>query len=497
MNEQKDFFDRATDIIFGIDLDGTLTYINRAGLTIGGHDLADVVGKPFTDFIVPEDVHLAARMMQRKLNGDVSTTVYEVRFRTRDGRKILVEISSWVIYDDGKPVGIEGIARDVSDREQLVQGLMQARQDEIVGKLAGGVAHDFNNLLTVVLGRSELLKGRVTPNHPMRAEIDFISEAAERAAVITRQLLAFSRKQIPMPVPLDLNALVLKMSDWLQRLVGEHVRLDTVMAEDLVAVCADPVQIEQVILNLALNARDAMPKGGAFTIETSNVVVNESGMENEKLSPYVLLSISDTGKGIDPQMMPHLFEPFSTTTKAGGFGLGLSTVERIVSLAGGFTKVESELGRGTAFKIYLPGVLDAPEAKKTFPVPFAGGTETILLVDDEDALLSLVSENLEMDGYTVLRARSAEEAIHICEQHNGPIHLLLSDVVMQNMSGVDLAADLQGRNPNLKVLLMSGYPDEVLSHHGVLQGSKNLLEKPFTRTQLALKVREVLDSVFE
>jgi PAS domain S-box-containing protein len=493
MSQQEDFFDRATDIIFAIDLAGTVTFINRAGLTIGGRDLVDVVGKPFTEFIVPEDIHLAARMMQRKLNGDVCTTVYEVRFTTRDGRKVPVEISSWLVYESGKPVGIQGIARDVSEREQLVQQLMQAKQDEVVGKLAGGVAHDFNNLLTVILGRSELLKGRVTPNHPMRAEIDFISEAAERAAVITRQLLAFSRKQIPMPIPLDLNALILKMRDWLQRLVGEHVRLDTFPAEDLNAVRADPVQIEQVILNLALNARDAMPKGGTFTIETSNVVVNEGGVEGERHSPYVLLSISDTGKGIDSQTISHLFEPFSTTKKGGGFGLGLSTVERIVSLAGGFTKVESELGKGTTFKIYLPSVLDAPEVKKTFPVPFAGGTETVFVVDDEGALLSLVSENLEMDGYKVLRARSAEEAIRICEQYDGPIHLLLSDVVMQNMSGVELAETLAGRNPNLKVLLMSGYPDEVLSHHGVRQGSKNLLEKPFTRTQLALKVREVLD----
>ena len=481
----KEYFDNAADIIFTVDLSGTLTSINAAGLRVSRYSLGEVINKPFIQFVATEDVELAFKMMQRKLRGDVSTTSYEIRILTKDGRKVPIEISSWLIHDSSdsaQPAGVQGIGRDVSERNHLIEQLLQSKQDEALGKLAGGVAHDFNNLLTVILGRSELLKGRVTPNHPMRAEIDFISEAAERAAVITRQLLAFSRKQKPQPVVLDLNALITKMSGWLQHLLGEHVRLTCVLDSGLKAIHADPVQMEQVILNLALNARDAMPKGGAFTIMTSNS------------DDCVLLSVSDSGKGMDASTLEHIFEPFYTTKGSRGFGLGLPIVHKIVALGGGSMRAESQSESGSTFKISWPSVEQLPGVIENIPEAPEGGTEAILVVDDERALLSLVCESLEGDGYTVLRAGSAEEAIRVAEDNFMTIDLLLSDIVLPNMSGLELAQYLNDLLPSLPVMFMSGYPDEVIQHHGIVNDAVNLLEKPFTRTQLSLKVREVLDS---
>jgi two-component system, cell cycle sensor histidine kinase and response regulator CckA len=494
-NRYQELFNNAPDIVFAVDLTGKLMSVNAAGLRISRYTLDEVIGKPFIQFIAAEDVELVFKMMQRKLAGDVTTTVYEIHIATKNGNRVPIEISSWLIHESGQPAGVQGIGRDVTERNQMVQQLLQAKQDEVVAKLAGGVAHDFNNLLTVILGRSELLRGQFTPNHPMRKEIDFIREAAERAAVITRQLLTFSRKQTPQPAILDFNALITKMSNWLQHLLGEHVRLVCDLSPDLKAIKADPVQIEQVILNLALNARDAMPTGGMFTLSTSNIESTEAGADLEAARPgtYVLLSASDTGKGMDPQTMSNIFEPFYTTKGGRGFGLGLPIVQKIVSISGGSMRVQSESGKGSTFKIYLPGVPHVAGVPEVLPPVVAGGTETLLLVDDESALLSLVGQNLRAEGYTVLQAGSAEDAVRLYEENFGLVDLVLTDVVLPNMSGPELAEHLVGLQPGLPVLFMSGYPDEVIQHHGIFQGAVNLLEKPFTRTELGLKVRQALD----
>jgi len=380
------------------------------------------------------------------------------------------------------------------------QQLLQVQKMEAIGRLAGGVAHDFNNLLTVLGGRSRLLLDRLRRDDPLRRDIELIQETADRAATLTQQLLAFSRKQVLAPKVLDLNAVVVNMDTMLRRLIGEDIDLVTVPGPALGRVKADPGQIEQVIMNLAINARDAMPRGGQLTIETANVELDEAYARRHvavRPGPHVMLAVSDTGPGMDAETQARVFEPFFTTKEPGkGTGLGLATVYGIVKQSGGNIWVYSEPGRGTTFKIYLPRVEEAAEPVEPAKA-LAGpprGLETVLVVEDDEALRELAREILQSHGYTVLEARHGGEALPIGERHAGPIHLLVTDVVMPWMSGRELARRLMPAHPEMKVLYVSGYTENAVVHNGVLDPDTAFLQKPFTPDALARKVREVLDA---
>jgi signal transduction histidine kinase/ActR/RegA family two-component response regulator len=395
-------------------------------------------------------------------------------------------------------------SRRAYDELAETQGqLEQIQKMDAIGRLAGGVAHDFNNLLTVILGRTEILLEPLPPEDPMRRGIELIRRTAGRAAELTRQLLAFSRKQVLEPVVLDLNTVATEMKDMLGRLIGEDIALLTTPSPGLGRVKADRGQIEQVLMNLAVNARDAMPQGGRLILETAEVELDEEYARRHvgaRPGPHVMLAVSDTGTGIPREIRSQIFEPFFTTKEPGkGTGLGLATVYGIVKQSGGYIEVESEPGRGTTFRIYLPR-FDAPSAagdRGPRPAAATGGTETILLVEDEEGVRELARDILRANGYTVLEARNGPEALLICERHQGPLDLLLTDVVMPRMSGRELAERLAPLRPDLRVLYMSGYTDDAVIRHGVLGAGTAFLQKPFTPAVLVQRVRETLDTAPE
>src|SRR5437773_6131039 len=405
------------------------------------------------------------------------------------------------IVEDGLLKRAWGTQRDITDLKRLEDQLRQAQKMEAVGRLAGGVAHDFNNLLTAILGSVELLLRELAPASPLRQDATEIKKAGERAAALTRQLLAYSRRQVLNPEVLDLNRVVADMDRMLRRLIGEDVDLVTRPAPDLDTVRADRGQIEQVLVNLVLNARDAMPQGGKLTIETANVELGPGYVEaheGARAGAYALLAVSDTGSGMDAETAAHLFEPFFTTKEVGkGTGLGLATVYGIVKQSEGYITAYSEPGDGTTFKIYLlraaapgaaPPAPPAPPGKAT-----ARGSETILVVEDEEAVRSLSRRALEASGYTVLAAADGPDAVRLLERYGGPIHLVLTDVIMPGMNGRELAERLVQRRPGLRVLYMSGYPGDAIVHRGALEPGTAFLQKPFMPEDLARKVREVLD----
>ncbi len=384
------------------------------------------------------------------------------------------------------------------ERRRLEQQLLQSQRLEAVGRLAGGVAHDFNNVLTAILGSTELLLLDTPPGAPQREELEIIRDAGVRAQELIRQLLAFSARQVLQPVVLDLNSLVKNITKLLRRLIGEDIELVTALAPDLGNVRADPGQLEQVLVNLAVNARDAMPAGGRLTIETHSVAVPDSRASQHGPVPpgrYVVLRVTDTGVGMDPETQQRVFDPFFTTKPRGkGSGLGLATVYGIVRQSGGDVTLESAVGAGSTFRIYLPRVAEPVErvAAPAVSVP-AAGSETVLLAEDEQLVRVLARKVLEQAGYTVLVAAGGAEALEIARRHDGPIHLLLTDVVMPEMSGRELMHRITQVRPDTRVLYMSGYADEAIAHHGVLDPGTAFMQKPFTPGTLATKVRAVLD----
>jgi len=426
----------------------------------------------------------------------------------KDGRKVYGEVSvSLIRSSTGQPIGFRGIARDITERKRaekemaaLQEQLTQSQKMEAIGRLAGGVAHDFNNLLTVIKGYSQLSLLDLKENNPLWENIQEIQKAAQRAADLTRQLLAFSRRQILDLKVLDLNSLLKDTDKMLRRIIGEDIELVILSSENLGRVKIDPSQIEQVIFNLAVNARDAMPSGGRFTIETANVELDEEyARAHIGVVPghYVRLSVSDTGVGMSPEVKEKVFEPFFTTKDKGkGTGLGLSTVYGIVNQSKGNIWVYSEPGHGTTFKIHLPrveGALDAlHEQDETDSFP--RGSETVLLVEDEPSVRDLANRLLRKQGYRVLEAPNGGEALRIVRENNGEkIHLLLTDVVLPQMGGKELADNLKIFRPDIKVLYTSGYTDYAIVHHGVLESGTHFLQKPFSLKTLSRKVREALD----
>jgi two-component system, cell cycle sensor histidine kinase and response regulator CckA len=493
----RDLVENAHDIIYTHDLEGNYKSINAAAEQITGYTREEALRMNITQTVPPEQLETVRQMIARKLAGD-RITAYELEIIAKDGRRIPVEVNTALIIQDGVAVGIQGIARDVTERKKLEQQLRQAQKMEAIGLLAGGVAHDFNNLLTVIIGYSDLTITRLRDDDPLQRNLEEIRRAGNFAASLTRQLLAFSRKQILQPRVLDLNSVVAEMGRMLRRLIGEDVELRTVLRPDLGKIRADPGQIEQVLMNLAINARDAMPGGGKLTIETQAVTFTEELADQPfavSAGIYVKLLVTDTGIGMDEETVARIFEPFFTTKESGrGTGLGLSTVYGIIKQSGGYVLVHSEVGRGTTFAVYLPQVDAGSEEYKlsTAIQDHLQDNETILLVEDQDTVRRTVSKILETYGYQVLEARNGGSALLLCERYEKPIDLLLTDVVMPEMSGRELADRLASQHPEMKVLYMSGYIDDVIVHHGVLDEGTAFIQKPFAADVLARKVREVL-----
>jgi PAS domain S-box-containing protein len=441
----------------------------------------------FFSMVHPDDRLAVQQASETALAGGGRYSI-DHRIVRADGSVRWVHEEGDVLRDDaGRPASMIGTVQDITDRKRLEEQLLQSQKMEAIGRLAGGVAHDFNNLLTAIIGYADLLARRVKGTPRLEHDVAEILEAAERAAGLTRQLLAFSRKQVLQPRVLSLNAAVADIENMLRRLIGEDIQLVTQLHEGLGHVRADPTQLEQVILNLAVNARDAMPRGGRLTVETANVEPEDGR--------YVMLSVSDTGIGMDAETCRRVFEPFFTTKEPGkGTGLGLATVYGIVAQSGGSIRVHSEPGQGTTFKVFLPRV-DDPLASEAGPAerPADGGSETLLVAEDEDGVRSLICEILRELGYHVLEAPRPEMAIKAMREGARPVHLLLTDVVMPGMDGRQLAEKLTTLQPGLRVLYMSGYTGEAIAEHGVLEHGTQFLQKPFTPDALARKVREVLD----
>jgi PAS domain S-box-containing protein len=423
----------------------------------------------------------------------------EYRLVRKDGAVIWVSDTAVVVSGSYTHPVMEGIIVDITERKLLENQLQQSRRMEAVGRLAGGIAHDFNNLLTIIKGYAELAVQRTGIQPELRADVQQIENASERASALIRQLLAFSRRQVLQPKILDLNTIVLGLDKLLGRLIGEHIEMVTRCGANVGHVKADPAQIEQVIMNLVVNARDAMPKGGRLTVETVNVELDSTYARDHvsvKPGSYVMLAVSDSGTGMSPETVAHIFEPFYTTKESGqGTGLGLSTVYGIVKQSGGYIWVYSEPGKGTTFKVYLPRVAEKVDKPDVVELPVAArGNETILLVEDEEAVRELASRILSAKGYSVVAAKSGKEAEQFSEKHAGKIHLLLTDIIMPGTSGRELARRITARHPRTRVLYMSGYTDNVLAQGGVLEEGLSFLQKPFTPAALSQKVRDVLDS---
>jgi len=457
-----------------------------------GQEVKRIVPEGFAERLIADGTRTAAEALAQQIGMGI-----DLYGRRKNGSDFPIEIMLSPL-ESAEGILVTAAIRDITERKHMEQMLRQAQKMEAVGQLAGGVAHDFNNLLGVILGYSDLLLERLGTNDSQRKDIEEIQKAGVRAALLTRQLLAFSRKQVLQPKVLDLNEVVAGAETLLRRLIGENIELLVIPNAALGRVKADSGQLEQIIINLAVNARDAMPAGGKLTIETSNVELDEQyAAQHASTLPgqHVMLAVTDTGCGMDAKTKAHIFEPFFTTKEFGkGTGLGLATVYGIVKQSGGSVWVYTEPGLGTTFKIYLPCVSPLVEivspSDKVEKVD--RGSQTILIVEDDAALLQVTRRSLEDVGYAILAARSPAQAIDISESHQGPINLMVTDVIMPGMSGDRLAIHLSVLRPEMKVLYVSGYTDDTIVHHGVLEPGLAFLQKPFSPKTLARKVGEVL-----
>jgi two-component system, cell cycle sensor histidine kinase and response regulator CckA len=501
----KALFERSLDCVFLFDLEGNLLDANKAALDVLGYQREDIARLSLASLLPPDQLALTSQRMQQILTQGYLKERHEYRFRREGGGEIFVETQASLIYRDDKPVAIQSIGRDITERKRaeaerakLEAQLNEARKMESIGRLAGGIAHDFNNLLTVINGYSDVLMHQLDSQRRKYAEQ--INKAGESAASLTRQLLAFSRMEVTHPQSVLLNHIVAESGDMLERLVGQHIEMKTSLGAAPDRVLADPNQIHQCLMNLAVNARDAMPAGGLLTIETGNVEVAQHEIPpgtNGAPGPHVRLTVRDTGIGMDEETSQRIFEPFFTTKEKGrGTGLGLSTVYGIVSQWQGFLKVGSEPGKGSEFTIHLPLDLsvstqpNAPAAESGKP---PAASETVLVVEDQDIVREFVVESLRMSGYTVLEARNGAEALKIIQSNGAAIDLMMTDVLMPGMRGKELAARAHAVCPSLKVLFMTGYADgSIDDNEDGHDGKAEVLMKPFSPEALEARVRDML-----
>ncbi|MFO0649241.1 MAG: PAS domain S-box protein [Polyangiales bacterium] len=492
--------------VWVIDADTKTSFMNARMAAMLGYGLDDVIGRPLFDFTDDEGRAIAARNVERRRSG--VTEQHEFKLKRRDGTDLWVSMQTNPLLDrEGRYEGALAMVTDLTERRRAEatlrrteEQLRQSQKLEAVGSLAGGVAHDFNNLLSVILGYTDLMADSIPASDPLRIELDEVRRAGRRASELTRQLLAFSRKQVMHAQVLDLNNVLRGVESMLRRTLGEDVELSLLLAQHVGKVLADPGQIEQVILNLAVNARDAMPAGGEIAIETADVTLDAAYAEAHLgVTPgaYVMVAVSDTGVGMTPEVKEHVFEPFFTTKEKGkGTGLGLATVFGIVRQSGGHIWLYSEPDRGTTFRVYLPRTEQAAPASVP-PAPAVRtvrGDETVLLVEDEEQVRALAREILRRNGYNVLEAQNGGEALLICEQYTAKIHALVTDVVMPRYSGRQLAERLAPLRPEMRVLFMSGYTRNAIVHHGVLDAGVAYLQKPITPDALLRQLRELLDA---
>jgi two-component system cell cycle sensor histidine kinase/response regulator CckA len=486
------------DAVFLLGLDGRIVLGNRSAEMITGYPPTELVGQSIFSLLPEEGAREARERLIDVRTGANVSPVFEAELIRKDGARLLLEVHMTSVLKDGQPVARLGVARDITGRRSLEDQLRQAQKMEGIGRLAAGVAHDFNNLLTAIGGRCYLVLGKLTAENPLRREIEIIQGAAERAAKLTHQLLAFSRKQILEPRVLDLNSTVAGIEPLLRRMIREDIEIATALDPATGRIKADAGQIEQVLLNLAVNASDAMPNGGRLMLATGNVTLDEAYSRTHsevEPGPHVVLSVSDTGQGMTAEVQARIFEPFFTTKEVGkGTGLGLATVYGIAKQSGGHIVVYSEVGHGTVFKLYLPRTDGTPAAaEEVRPAEVTRhGSETVLLVEDDEALRALAREILSIQGYTVLEATSPSEALRLADTFQEPIHILLTDVVMPQMNGRQVADHVLATRPGLKVLFMSGYTDAAIVQHGVLEPGTHFIQKPFTPDGLSRKIRELL-----
>jgi PAS domain S-box-containing protein len=496
----------ASDSLVIVNADGSQRYVSPSAERITGFPVAELEGRSLDTVIHPDDMKDVRAAWNEAVENPDKTVTVQYRHIHKTQQWVVFEATAQSFLDEPVIKGVIASVRDITDRKiveeenkKLQTQLTQAQKMESVGRLAGGVAHDFNNMLGVILGRAEMALDQLNPTQPLYTDLQEISMAAKRSADLTQQLLAFARKQTVAPKVLNLNKTVEIMITMLRRLIGEDINLVWLPGRNLRPVKMDPSQIDQILANLCVNARDAISDMGVVTIKTDSVSLDENYCAAHAGSlpgEYVLLSVSDNGDGMDREILPLLFEPFFTTKGIGkGTGLGLATIYGIVKQNNGFINVESELGKGTTFEIYLPpyegNILKAP--KENDVKQAERGHETILLVEDESMILNMATTMLKRQGYIVLPASSPGDAICLAREHAGEIHLLITDVVMPEMNGRDLARKLVFIVPNLKCLFMSGYTADVIAHHSVLDEDVHFIQKPFRLKDLTVKVRETLD----
>ena len=486
------------DVLYVTDPSSVIRYVSPSVRKVFGREPQEMIGRPFVDFLEESQIPIAMGRYREALAAGVSPSpTVGLLMRRKDGGLFHGEVNASPHFEDGRVTSMIGLIRDVSGREALEEQLRQAQKMESIGRLAGGVAHDFNNLLTAIIGNVSLALADLVDADPLHACLTEVSRAAESAASLTRQLLAFSRKQLFDPRVMNLSEVVADMKGMLRRLIGEHLTLTSALAGDLGPVRIDPHQVEQILVNLCVNARDAMPDGGEIVLETANVRLDaEYCRRHPGAAPgdHVLLAVSDRGCGMDARIKEHLFEPFFTTKPSGkGTGLGLAMVYGAVKQHGGQVEVESEVGRGSTIRIYLPRVDESPEKPtRRQDAGLPRGQETVLLVEDETAVRELAERLLKRQGYRVHAFASGGEALQALEGLAEPVHMLFTDVVLPGMNGRDLAERVSGARPGLRVLFTSGHSDEVIAHHGVLDRVE-FIAKPYTASSLARRVREVLD----
>ena len=495
----REIYEQATDAIYTHDLAGNLTSMNALGIRVLGYSYEELMAMNMHSLLSPEDLERASEMIRQKLAGELKSTVYEVQVITKSGEHIPVELSTTLMCEDGEPIGVQGIARIVAERKRVEDQLRQAQKMEAVGRLAGGIAHDFNNRLTAIQGFTDLLLRRAEKEGQQHYYLEQIKIASERAAELTRQLLTFSRKQVLHPKFLNLNELVSDWGNLVRVLLGENIAVHLILGSDIGLVKADPGQLEHVMMNLALNACDAMPNGGDFTITTTDLEISDLQAKfNPSIPPgeYVRLTVKDNGCGMSENTLSHLFEPFFTTKERGkGTGLGLFTAYGIIKQSGGYVEVKSTVGRGTTFFIYLPVVNkdELVSSRQSNAKSVAVGRETVLVVEDEPTVRKLVCEVLSEAGYNVGEAAQGADALVIAARLPEKIDLLVTDVRLPGMNGYELAERIKEIRPDMRVMFMSAYTDDPRVLAASNTATAAFLQKPFPPDELTRRVRELLD----